>query len=75
MVLERDADRVAQCFLLERELFEDGFDRVFAGEVTGLVGSGAFVRFGEPGGPAPHEGFVPVRRIPGGCTAVPPERK
>ncbi len=66
MVLERDADRVAQCFLLERELFEEGFDRVFEGEVTGLVGSGAFVRFGEPGGPATHEGFLPVRRIPGG---------
>ena len=66
MVLERDADRVAQCFLLEREQFEEGFDRVFAGEVTGLVGSGAFVRFGVPGGPATHEGFLPVRRIPGG---------
>jgi ribonuclease R len=66
MVLERDADRVAQCFLLERELFEQGFDREFAGEVTGLVGSGAFVRFGEPDGPATHEGFLPVRRIPGG---------
>ncbi len=66
MVLERDADRVAQCFLLERELFEEGFDRAFDGEVTGLVGSGAFVRFGEPGGPATHEGFLPVRRIPGG---------
>lgn len=66
MVIERDADRVAQCFLLERELFEDGFGRTFAGEVTGLVGGGAFVRFGEPGGPATHEGFLPVRRIPGG---------
>jgi ribonuclease R len=66
MVIERDADRVAQCFLLERELFEGGFDREFAGEVTGLVGSGAFVRFGEPGMPGAHEGFLPVRRIPGG---------
>ncbi len=66
MVIERDADRVAQCFLLERELFEDGFDREFAGEVTGLVGSGAFVRFGAPGEPGTHEGFLPVRRIPGG---------
>ena len=60
MVLERDADRVAQCFLLERELFEEGFDRVFDGEVTGLVGSGAFVRFGEPGGPGDARG-VPAR--------------
>jgi ribonuclease R len=66
MVIERDADRVAQCFLLERELFEGGFDRDFAGEVTGLVGGGAFVRFGEPDAPAAYEGFLPVRRIPGG---------
>ena len=66
MVIERDADRAAQCFLLERELFEQGFDRVFEGEVTGLVGGGAFVRFGEPGAAATHEGFLPVRRIPGG---------
>ena len=65
MVIERDADRVAQCFLLERELFENGFDREFAGEVTGLVGSGAFVRFGDAA-PGTHEGFLPVRRIPGG---------
>ena len=49
MVIERDSDRVAQCFLLEQDLFENGFDRSFEGEVTGLVGSGAFVRFGEPG--------------------------
>jgi ribonuclease R len=66
MVIERDADRVAQCFLLERDLYENGFDREFAGEVTGLVGAGAFVRFGVPGTAAAHEGFLPVRRIPGG---------
>lgn len=66
MVIERDSDRVAQCFLLERELFEEGFEQRFEGEVTGLVGGGAFVRFGDPGEPATHEGFLPVRRIPGG---------
>ncbi len=66
MVIERDADRIAQCFLLERDLFENGFDREFEGEVTGLVGSGAFVRFGESDTPGTHEGFLPVRRIPGG---------
>ena len=66
MVIERDADRIAQCFLLERDLFENGFDREFEGEVTGLVGSGAFVRFGEGETPGTHEGFLPVRRIPGG---------
>jgi ribonuclease R len=60
MTIERDADRVARCFLLERELFasDTGFDTVFAGEVTGVIGAGAFVVFG--GG---HEGLVPVRRL------------
>jgi ribonuclease R len=60
MTIERDADRVARCFLLERELFESRADTVFRGEVTGVIGAGAFVRFGEG-----HEGLVPVRRLRG----------
>jgi len=60
MTIERDADRVARCFLLERELFESGFDTEFEGEVTGVIGAGAFVRFGEG-----HEGLLPVRRLRG----------
>ncbi|MDP1847384.1 MAG: RNB domain-containing ribonuclease [Solirubrobacteraceae bacterium] len=60
MQIERTADRVARAFLLERELFEQGWDRAFDGEVTGLIGAGAFVRFG--GG---HEGLLPVRRLRG----------
>ena len=60
MQIERTADRVARAFLLERELFENGWDREFDGEVTGLIGAGAFVRFG--GG---HEGLLPVRRLRG----------
>jgi ribonuclease R len=60
MTIERAADDVARCFLLERELFEEGFEREYDGEVTGLVGAGAFVAFGTG-----HEGFLPVRRIPG----------
>jgi ribonuclease R len=60
MKVERAADDVARCFLLERELFRDGFGRDFAGEVVGLVGSGAFVAFGDG-----HEGFLPVRRLRG----------
>jgi ribonuclease R len=57
-VIERDADDVAACFHLERQLIEEGFDRVFAGEVTGLVPGGAFVVFG----PEPlYEGMIPVR--------------
>ena len=60
MQIERTADRIARAFLLERELFEQGWDRAFDGEVTGLIGAGAFVRFG--GG---HEGLLPVRRLRG----------
>jgi ribonuclease R len=60
MSIERAADAVARCFLLERELFEHGWERVFDGEVTGLIGAGAFVAFG-----AGHEGLLPVRRLRG----------
>ncbi|HWI07600.1 MAG TPA: RNB domain-containing ribonuclease [Solirubrobacteraceae bacterium] len=60
MAIERMADRVARAFLLERDLFERGFDQEFDGEVTGLIGAGAFVRFA--GG---HEGLLPVRRLGG----------
>jgi ribonuclease R len=62
MKIERDADDVCMAFLLERTLFESGgFDSVFEGEVVGLVGGGAFVRFGEPG----YEGFLPARAMRG----------
>ena len=60
MQIERTADRVARAFMLERELFEGGWDQEFDGEVTGLIGAGAFVRFG--GG---HEGLLPLRRLRG----------
>jgi ribonuclease R len=61
MSIERDADDVARCFLLERELFESG-DSVFEGEVVGLVRSGAFVAFGPD---RSYEGMLPVRRLHG----------
>jgi ribonuclease R len=63
MTIERDADDVVSCFLLERELFADGDrDRVFTGEVVGLIGAGAFVAFGERG---QFDGMLPVRRLRG----------
>jgi ribonuclease R len=65
MLIERDADDVATCFLLERRLFENGWDQGFAGEVVGLVGSGAFVRFGPGDGGELFRGFLPVRRLRG----------
>ena len=60
MTIERDADDVARCFLLERALYDDGWSTDFDGEVTGLIDAGAFVTFGEG-----YEGLVPVRRLRG----------
>jgi len=63
MVIERDADDIARCFLLERALYEGG-DRgaTFTGEVVGLIGAGAFLVFGEG---RQFEGLLPVRRLSG----------
>jgi ribonuclease R len=61
MTIERDADDVARCLLLERRLFEArGRDAVFEGEVVGLIGAGAFIAFGEE---MAFEGLLPVRRL------------
>ena len=60
MLIERDADDVARCFLLERELYERGWETEYDGEVTGLIEAGAFVSFG-PG----FQGMLPVRRLRG----------
>jgi ribonuclease R len=62
--LERDADSVCACFLLEREQFERGPETRFEGEVSGLVGAGAFVRFGGALADV-YEGFLPARLIGG----------
>ena len=58
--VERDALDVCFAFLLERRLRED-HDQEFEGEITGVIGAGAFVRFGQEG----FEGFLPRRRIRG----------
>ncbi|MBD0330621.1 MAG: RNB domain-containing ribonuclease [Thermoleophilia bacterium] len=58
--LEYRADDVCLAWLLERELYERGWDATWEGEITGVIGSGVFVRFGEV-----FEGYLPVRRIPG----------
>jgi ribonuclease R len=61
MTIERNADDVARCFLLERELFQSGDrDGAFDGEIVGLIGAGAFVAFGER---LQYEGLLPVRRL------------
>ncbi len=62
MTIERDADDIVGCFLLERRLLDGGHDAIFEGEVIGLHSSGAFVAFGERG---QFEGLLPVRRLRG----------
>ncbi len=62
--IERDADDVCAAFLLERELFEGGWHSHFEGEVSGVIGAGAFVTFGGRLGDV-YEGFIPVRRMRG----------
>ena len=58
--VEHAADAICLAWLLERHLFELGWDACFDGEITGLIGSGVFVRFD-----GVFEGYVPVRRLPG----------
>jgi ribonuclease R len=60
MAIERQGDAIARCFLLETELFERGWHAEWQGEVTGVIGAGAFVAFGEG-----YEGMLPVRKLRG----------
>jgi len=60
MSIERAADDIARCFLLEAELFTRGWHTEWPGEVIGLINAGAFVAFGDG-----HEGMLPVRRLRG----------
>jgi ribonuclease R len=62
MAIERNADDIASCFLLERLLWEKGRETIFEGEVVGLHSSGAFIAFGNRG---QFEGMLPVRRLRG----------
>jgi ribonuclease R len=58
--LEYLADDICLAWLLDDVLLERGWDEAFAGEITGLIGSGLFARFG-----GVYEGFLPARRLPG----------
>ena len=58
--IEYQADDICAAWLLERTLFDRGWEDPFPGEITGLIGSGLFVRFGEV-----FEGFLPARRLHG----------
>jgi ribonuclease R len=58
--IEYAADDICLAWLLERVLFERGWEDPFEGEITGVIPSGLFVRFGEV-----FEGYLPARRLPG----------
>jgi ribonuclease R len=58
--LEYLADDICLAWLLERELFERGWESPWPGEITGVIPSGLFVRFGDV-----FEGYLPARRLPG----------
>jgi ribonuclease R len=58
--IEYRADDICLAWLLEDVLFERGWEDPFEGEITGIIGSGLFVRFGDV-----FEGMVPARRLPG----------
>jgi ribonuclease R len=58
--LEYLADDICLAWLLEDTLLGRGWEEPFDGEITGMIGSGLFVRFGEV-----FEGYLPARRLPG----------
>ncbi|MFN2628666.1 MAG: ribonuclease R family protein [Gaiellaceae bacterium] len=58
--VEYRADDLCLAWLLESRLYELGWEHVFHGEITGVISSGLFARFGEV-----FEGFLPARRLPG----------
>jgi ribonuclease R len=58
--IEYRADDICLAWLLEDVLFERGWEATFSGEITGMIGSGLFVRFGDV-----FEGMLPARRLPG----------
>jgi len=58
--LEYRADDLCLAWLLDARLYEEGWEATFPGEITGVIGSGLFVRFGDV-----FEGYLPARRLPG----------
>ena len=58
--IEYRADALCLAWLLERRLFDAGWDATFDGEIVGAIGSGVFVRFD-----GVFEGYLPARRMPG----------
>ena len=65
--IEFQADEICLAWLLDRRQLIEGPDERFTGEITGLIGSGLFARFGEV-----FEGFLPVRRLGGDYYEIDP---
>ncbi len=62
---EHLGDDIALARLLDKYLFEEGWDARFDGEITGVISSGVFVRFGNI-----YEGHLPARSLPGDYFAL-----
>jgi len=58
--VEYRAYEICLAWLLERRLFDEGWDATFDGEIVGAIGSGIFVRFDTV-----FEGYVPARELAG----------
>jgi ribonuclease R len=64
--VEYRADELCLAWLLEARQRSEGPDERFAGEITSLIDSGLFVRFGAASESSPvFEGFLPARRLGG----------
>jgi ribonuclease R len=58
--VEHRADDICLAWLLEAVLYDRGWEATFEGEITGVIGSGLFARFGDV-----FEGYLPVRKLAG----------
>ena len=58
--VEHRADDICLAWLLEALLYDRGWEASFEGEITGVIASGLFARFGKV-----FEGYLPVRKLPG----------
>jgi len=58
--LEYLADDICLAWLLDRLLLDRGWEEPWEGEITGVINSGIFIRFGTV-----FEGFLPARRLHG----------
>jgi len=64
-LVERTGDDVVLANLLDNLLFEEGWDRVFHGEIVSVIPSGVFVRF-----ESCYEGYVHARKLWGDYFAI-----